>query len=315
MLELRRLSVLREVARQGSFSAAAAQLNYSPSAISQQIAQLEREVGVTLVERKSNGVVLTRAGRVLLAHANAMLGRAADAEEELRQLAAGPWGRLRVAAFASAAAALLPPAIVAYREVQPRVAIELVEHDDSRESLDELRRGELDLAIIPRNGRETHEPDPEIDYTHLLDDYVDVLLPATHPLANATSLTFEALRDEAWADCSGDPVFKTMSALGIEPNIIFNGGHHHVTYSIVSTEIALAFCPRLTQPVLIPNVVSKPIGPEPMAREVVTATRASEHKSPALESLVDVLLAVAAARTEDNAAGLDLQLAQPLEQN
>src|ERR1700756_4227473 len=112
MLDLRRLRVLREVAVQGSFLAAATELMFSPSAVSQQIAQLEREVGLTLVERRSTGVVLTPAGERLLAHANAILARAADAEEELRQLSDGRLGRLRVAAFASAASALMPEAIV-----------------------------------------------------------------------------------------------------------------------------------------------------------------------------------------------------------
>jgi DNA-binding transcriptional LysR family regulator len=193
MLDLRRLRVLREVAVRGSFSAAATALMFSPSAVSQQIAQLEREVGVTLVERRSTGVVLTPAGQLLLAHANAILARAADAEEELRQLSDGNLGRLRAAAFSSAAATLMPEAIVEFRAVQPRVEIELVEQD-RRESLEQLRRGELDLAIVVR----VAEPDPEgVVVMPLLDDYIDVLLPLHHRLAGSPAV--------ALASCATSP--------------------------------------------------------------------------------------------------------------
>ena len=129
MLDLRRLKVLREVALRGSFSAAATELTFSPSAVSQQIGQLEREVGMPLVERKSTGIELTQAGELLLGHANAILARAADAEEELRQLGDGAIGQLCVGAFASATASLMPEIIPTFRGAHPRIEIRLVEQD------------------------------------------------------------------------------------------------------------------------------------------------------------------------------------------
>src|SRR5262249_31052566 len=158
---------------------------------------------VQLVERSTTGVELTRAGQVLLAHANAMLARAADAEAELRELATGNWGRLRVGAFASAASSLMPPAIVAYRGIEPRVAVELVEQDRD-DSIADLQRGELDLAIVVLKGLEENDGNwagADIEVTPLLDDYIDLLLPSDHRLASAQTVALEDLRDEAWIDC------------------------------------------------------------------------------------------------------------------
>lgn len=286
--------MLREVARQGSLSSAAAALSYTPSAVSQQLAQLEREVGVKLVERRSTGVVLTRAGQVLVAHANAMLARASRAEEELRQLAAGSWGRLRVGAFASAAAALMPEAIVAMRAAEPSCAVELVEQDTA-DSVEELRRGELDLAIIVINGHKTINDD-ELEITPLLDDRIDVLLSATHPLAAAESVSLDDLSDDAWIDCSGSPVRFWMTARGTEPNVIFNSDQHYVVHALVAAQVAIAFSPRLTQPVLEDGLVVKPIAPNPPIRRVAIAVRTENRYAETIASLIEILFRIAISR-------------------
>src|SRR5919197_2895512 len=111
MLDVRRLRVLREVAAQGSFSAAAEALSYTQSAVSQQIAALEREAGTTLVERGARGIRLTDAGLALVEHADGILARLAAAESELEAIAGLRGGRLRLASFATAGAALVPLAI------------------------------------------------------------------------------------------------------------------------------------------------------------------------------------------------------------
>src|SRR5882672_6799964 len=111
MLDVRRMRVLREVAARGSFSAAAESLSYTQSAVSQQIAALEREAGTTLVERGARGVRMTQAGRALVGHAEAIIARLAAAERELEAIAGLDGGHLRLAAFPSAAASLMPIAI------------------------------------------------------------------------------------------------------------------------------------------------------------------------------------------------------------
>jgi molybdate transport repressor ModE-like protein len=292
LLDLRRLNVLREVARSGSFSAAASELRFSPSAVSQQIAQLEREVGAPLVERRSTGIVLTPAGQLLLGHANAILARAADAEEELRQLNDGTLGSLRVAAFSSAAAALMPDAILAFRAAHPRVGIVLVEQDREK-SLDDLQRGELDLAVVFR------PPEPIVDGVveiPLPDDPIDVLLPEGHGLASAPTVTLSDLRDEPWAECSGRPVREHMAALGFEPNVVFESDHHVVVEGIVAAGIAVAFVPRLAQPVRRRDVIVKTISPHAPVRPVGIAIRAGDHRPAALTTMIDVLRNVALAR-------------------
>src|SRR4051812_29448429 len=125
MLDVRRLRVLREVAMRGSFSAAADALHFTQSAISQQIAALEREAGVTLVDRSAPGVRLTEAGQVLVRHTDVILARLADAEAELEAISDLRGGRLRLAAFPSAGASIAPAAIGCFRERHPSVELSM----------------------------------------------------------------------------------------------------------------------------------------------------------------------------------------------
>src|ERR671920_331641 len=123
MLDVRRMRVLREVAQRGSFSAAADALAYTQSAVSQQIAALEREAGTRLVERNARGVRLTDAGRALVEHADAILARLADAEAELEAIAGLRGGRLRLATFPTAGATLVPHAIREFNQRHPDVEL------------------------------------------------------------------------------------------------------------------------------------------------------------------------------------------------
>src|SRR5438477_4419 len=127
MLDLKRLRVLREVAQHGSFSAAGEALGYTQSAVSQQIAALEREAGSTLVERNARGVRLTGAGQALVEHADGILARVAAAEDELEAIAGLRGGRLRLASFPTAGATLVPLAIAEFSRRHPGVELSLVE--------------------------------------------------------------------------------------------------------------------------------------------------------------------------------------------
>ena len=146
MLDVRRMRVLREVAVQGSFSAAAEALSFTQSAVSQQIAALEREAGTQLVTRGSRGIRLTEAGEALVRHADAILTRLADAEAELEAIAGLRGGRLRLAAFPTVGATLMPLAIAAFRERHPGVELSmtLLEPEDA---IPQLKAGELDLVL------------------------------------------------------------------------------------------------------------------------------------------------------------------------
>src|SRR5919197_2034116 len=146
MLDVRRMRVLREVAARGSFSAAAESLDYTHSAISQQIAALEREAGTVLVERSARGVRLTDAGRALVEHADVILARLSDAEAELQAISGLRGGRVRIAAFPSAGASILPEAIARYRERHPAIELTL-EPAEPGPALAKLRAGEVDIAL------------------------------------------------------------------------------------------------------------------------------------------------------------------------
>src|SRR5437588_9881557 len=127
MLDVRRLRVLREVAARGSFSAAAEALNFSQSAVSQQIAALERESGSRLVERGVRGIRLTAAGEALISHTDAILARLEDAEQELAAIAGLRGGRLRLACFQSAGATVVPQALASFHRRHPAVELSVVQ--------------------------------------------------------------------------------------------------------------------------------------------------------------------------------------------
>src|SRR4051794_30280165 len=151
MDDLRLLKVLREVALRGSFSAAAEALSYSQPAVSQQIARLEAQAGVKLLDRQPKGIKLTPAGEALVRHTERILAQLAEAQAELTEIASSARGRLRVAAFATAAGTIVPLAVSAFRHLRPgvRVDIELL---DPPLSVPALRRGGFDLLLSPVGG-------------------------------------------------------------------------------------------------------------------------------------------------------------------
>src|SRR6266536_136099 len=175
MLGLRRLQVLREVARHRSLAAAAKSLSYTPSAISQQISALEREVGVGLVDRSARGAVLTDAGRLLVGYADQILGLLNVAEEELQAMLGLRAGRLRFGAFSTAGAVLVPRAIKAFRDRHPDVEVRLVELAPE-ESVQQLRVHEIDLALIYQFPVEDLPLDG-LEYVPVLDDRLNIALP------------------------------------------------------------------------------------------------------------------------------------------
>src|ERR1700691_4189960 len=147
MLNVGRLRVLKEVAYQGSISGAAETLSYSQSAVSQQIATLEAEAGVALLERHPRGVSLTAAGQTLVGHAEGILARLEAAEAALSEIAGLRGGRLRMASFPTAGATLRPLAIATFRASYPAVELTLAE-GEPEQIVPRLRAGELDLALL-----------------------------------------------------------------------------------------------------------------------------------------------------------------------
>src|ERR687888_2328974 len=227
MLDVRRLRVLREVAERGSFSAAADALSYTQSAVSQQVAALERETGTTLLQRRAGGVRLTDAGRALVARADVILAQLADAERELAAIAGLRGGRVRLASFPSAGATLVTEAVSRFQRQHPEVELSLSEGEPDS-TVPALKRGDFDLAVVfdYEHRRAANILDEDLDLIPLLDDPMRVVLPTDHPLANRKTVRLEQLADEAWVGGCGGGVCQAMvmhwcADAGFEPNIAF----------------------------------------------------------------------------------------------
>src|SRR2546423_820711 len=223
MLDVRRMKVLREVAQRGSFSAAAEALNFTQSAVSQQIAVLERESGAKLVERGARGIRLTPAGQALVAHADAILSRLDDAEQELAAIAGLKGGRLRTAGFQSAGATLVPRALGEFHRRHPDVDLSATTAE-LHEAHELLRSGEIDVAIVM-----DFDAQPilfgDLETEHLMDDAYYGALPSNHPLADRRKVSLADLSDEDWINsCPGsscdEVVVGACRAAGFDPRVV-----------------------------------------------------------------------------------------------
>jgi DNA-binding transcriptional LysR family regulator len=291
MLDPRRLRVLREVATRGSFSAAAAALAYTQSAVSQQVAALERETGTRLVERGVRPVRLTDAGRALLAHAEAVLARLDEAEQELGELAGLRRGRLRLASFPTAIASLVPRAVVRFSERHPEVDLTVL--DDHRQGLlSRLARWELDLALI-YDHQALPEPEVELERTHLLDDPFELVVPDGHPLTGRAPVAIEELAGETWIGGTPDGaygriVLHSCRAAGFEPRVAFGSDDYHAVQAFVAVGLGIAMLPRLALTLVRPGLRRVPLAGPPV-RHVTAARLAASHRSAATTSMLGVL--------------------------
>jgi DNA-binding transcriptional LysR family regulator len=298
MLDVRRLRVLREVAQRGSFSAAAEALAYTQSAISQQVAALEREAGAQLVERSARGVRLTDAGRVLVTHADVILARLADAEDELQAITEVRAGRLRLAAFPSACATLMPVAITRFRERHPGVELSLLPRE-APDAIELLAAGEIDVALTI-DGCATNGVDPSrLTLTHLLDDPMYVALPKDHALARRP-FTLADLADEQWMVGPGDTcpdvaVFTgACRAAGFEPRVAFESDDYLAIQGFVAAGMAVSFIPDLALVAVRDDVVIRSLGDRPPVRHIDAAILADGYRSPAKDAMLGVLAECAA---------------------
>jgi DNA-binding transcriptional LysR family regulator len=298
MLDVRRMRVLREVAQRGSFSAAADALAYTQSAVSQQIAALEREAGTRLVERNARGVRLTDAGRALVEHADAILARLADAEAELEAIAGLRGGRLRLAAFPSAGATIMPEAIARFRARHPAVELTL-EPADPEPAVVKLRSGDADL-VLDITGAFRPPREDGIERLHLLDDPMYVALPKGHPLAHKRNLKLEELADESWilgttGSCPDASIFLHSCQLaGFDPHVTFNSDDYFAIQGFVAAGVGASFIPDLALISVRDDIVVRSLGPRPPARIIWAATLKDSFSSPARQAMLEILAEVGA---------------------
>jgi DNA-binding transcriptional LysR family regulator len=295
MLDVRRMRVLREVAIRGSFSGAAEALSFTQSAVSQQIAALEREAGAVLVQRNARGVRLTEAGEALVRHAEAIMARLAEAEAELEAIAGLRGGRLRMAAFESAGATLMPLAIAAFRNAHPAVELSL-SLSEPEDCVPLLKSGELDLGIVFESAvREHHDG---IDRVHLLEDPMYVVLPADHPLARRRRLRLADLAGEAWIggqpDCECSRLISRACAVaGYEPRIAFETDDYTAMQGFVAAGVGVSLIAELGLTSVRDDIAVRSLGRETPVRQIYAATLADGYCTPATQAMLDILREVA----------------------
>ena len=276
MLDVKRMKVLREVASRGSFSAAAEALSFTQSAVSQQVAALEREVGTTLLERGPRGVRLTDAGRTLVSHTDAILARIECAEDELAALAGLRGGRLRLACFQSAGATLVPRAVAQFHDRHPDVELSMVEAEPE-DAQERLRAGDIDLALVY-----DFEPVPDtlgkdLELTHLIDDCYDAVLSArTTSSPSRRRLKLADLSDEPWiasTDACGCRQLTERACLdaGFAPNVAFEADETMAAQALVAAGVGVTIFPRLALNPLHPGVVARSLGRDAPVRRIWAA--------------------------------------------
>ncbi|REE96822.1 LysR family transcriptional regulator [Thermomonospora umbrina] len=246
------LRVVREAARHGSFSTAADRLGYTQSAVSRQIALMEQAAGRTLFERHARGVQPTAAGRIVLRHAETVLGELDAARHDLHDLDTRPPGRLRVGAFSTAMAALVPRAIAALTEGRPDAQVPLREGMSPR-LLTAVARGRLDLAVVTR----PRHPPEGVELIPLVDDPLLIAVPPDHPLAGEASVTTAMLRNERWITASTEPDTTLLGAwndAARRPDIAFIARDWVAKLGLVAAGLGVTVVPGLAAPALPPTI-------------------------------------------------------------
>jgi DNA-binding transcriptional LysR family regulator len=292
MLHMGRLRVLHLVATSGSLTAAAAALNYTTSAVSQQISLLERETGTRLLDRHPRGVRLTEPGRVLAEHAGRILSDLHTAEATLTAVARGQAGRLRFGSFRTANATLMPRAVAAFQRSHPQVSLELSEIDRD-EGLAAVASHELDLALVyefPSTPIAAAVAAADVKTVPLLADPLHIMLARPHPLAGRQQLRLVDLADEHWIQGARNGSTSTVlplacRAAGFEPNILFRTDDQMTVRGLVAAGIGVALAPWLTLATLPAEVVARPLDEPALIRTVLAAFPAARHRIPAAEDM------------------------------
>jgi molybdate transport repressor ModE-like protein len=310
MLEVKRLRILKEVAEQGSFSAAADAMHMTQSAVSQQVAALERETGTVLLDRNRGNVRLTDPGEALISHADAVIARLDEAERELADIAGMRGGRLRMVSFPTAGATLVVRAVARFGKTHPEVELALTEAEPEV-SIPQLRAGDHDLALIYDYER---VPLPELRDTErhfLLEERMQLALPKDHRLADRKRVRMEELVDDTWIvgtselRATDEAVVRTSAGFcrensieacrdaGFEPKIGFESDDYQVHQALISAGMGVSLVPELLLTGRNPGLSVVDIE-EPPVRRVWALTRPAGTRGPATEAMLELLRGEAA---------------------
>ncbi|MEU7180436.1 LysR family transcriptional regulator [Streptomyces celluloflavus] len=294
MLNLDRLRTLGAVARHGSVSAAADGLHVTTSAVSQQIAKLERETGQQLLAKNGRGVRLTDAGRLLADHATRILSQVELAQAELEAHRGQAMGELRLGAFPTAARGLFPAALATLRAAYPQLRTRLTELDPDA-SVRGVVRGDLDLAVVLDWYNRPLPLAEGLAKTPLLDDPADVAMPSDHPLAGRRSVELEDFADDEWiswpqGEFCHDWLTFTLRSRGFEPRIAHMAEEHHTQLALIAAGLGVAVAPRLGRGPVPDGVSVVPVGHR-MCRHVYAIWRVDADRRPSIRAAADALRA------------------------
>ena len=290
------LRVAREVARTGSFTAAAERLGYTQSAVSRQVALMEAAAGQALFERHARGVRLTEAGHIVVRRGDAVLAELEAAHHELEDLGIRPRGRVRIGAFSTALGALVPRAIAAFSSREPRTEV-ILREGTSPSLIARVADGRLELAIVT--------PSPEmpvaLDVTTLLEDPLLVAVSRAHPLAGRTSVPADALRDEPWIAASTQARSTLLGAWtgsAWEPDIAYVARDWTAKLGLAAAGLGITVVPGLAVPTLPPSLavvrIDHPAATRSTAMVVRTDARPDLHRQAVGEALRDAGAEIAA---------------------
>jgi DNA-binding transcriptional LysR family regulator len=306
MLNLERLRVLHAVALTGSVAGAAQVLHVTTSAVSQQMARLERETGHRLAERHGRGIRLTEAGLLLAGGAGRLLAQAEEVEAALAGYSGSVTGKLTVAAFATAVRGLLPGALQDLRSRYPDLSVSVSEQEP-HEAIPALRRGDVDIAIVQDWAGAPLDVPGGLSRMGLIDDPFDAALPAGHPLAARESITVAELATDDWITWSTgqichDWLTATLRASGVQPQILHTASEHSTQLALVAAGLGTALVPRLGRDPAPPQIRFVPVDPPPV-RHVFALWRASSAARPAIMATVEALRPARAAGSPSGMVG------------
>ncbi|MEV6973464.1 LysR family transcriptional regulator [Kitasatospora sp. NPDC093806] len=301
--DLRRLRVLRAVDECGTVTAAAERLHLSPSAVSQQLSALARQVGAPMLEPSGRKVRLTPAARLVLRHAAVVFGQLERADAELAGYLHGEAGEVRVGAFASAIGGLLVPAVSRLRAAAPGLTVRVVEAE-AAEAVRLLAAGDVDLALSlaaggSAGGGQAAGRAPGLVETVLLSDPLDVALPPGHPLTGAPGLRLADLAAEPWIYGAAGPwreiTEEACAQAGFTPERAHTAADWTAILALVAAGLGVALVPRLASAGRGGGAVVRALPADLPTRRVVAVVRAGTERTPPLRRVLAELTAVAEA--------------------
>ncbi|MFD7438492.1 LysR family transcriptional regulator [Streptomyces sp. NPDC059861] len=292
MLSLDRLRTLDALARHGSVSGAAEGLHITTSAVSQQLAKLEREVGQQLLAKHGRGVRLTDAGRLLAQHASRILSQVALAQSDLEAQRGQVAGELRLSAFPTAARGLFPGALATLRAAHPALRLRTCELEPER-GIQGVVRGDIDLAVVlDWYNKPMALPDGLVKAS-ILDDPADVAMPAGHPLADRDEVDLGEFAEDEWitwgqGEFCHEWLMFTLRSRGVEPILGHRAAETHTQLALVAAGLGVCVCPLLGRHPLPAGVVTVPLK-QRVRRHVYVVWRADADRRPSIRAAVAAL--------------------------